>query len=231
LTGVKQGDPLSVTLFNIVIDDILKQLELTGNISTCLKQCSAYANDILITAQTKQTMIDTSEKLKNISLQFGLTANGNNTKYMKCTRNKTQLARLTVGNIQIDQVRSFSYLGTTVNGSNTLEEEIIERTVKGNKAFYANRTIFKNNLVSTKSKLKLYWSVIRPIIVYSYETWVLIYRLSVFERKILRKIFGPTKEDNGNWRIKTNKELDELIKHQNIINYVKAQRLSWFGHK
>jgi hypothetical protein len=52
----------------------------------------------------------------------------------------------------------------------------------------------------------------------------------VFERKILRKIFGPTKEDNGNWRIKTNIELDELIKHWNIINYVKAQRLSWLGH-
>jgi len=52
----------------------------------------------------------------------------------------------------------------------------------------------------------------------------------VFEREILRKIFGPTKEDNGIWRIKTNKELDELIKHRNIINYVKAQRLSWFGH-
>jgi hypothetical protein len=34
---------------------------------------------------------------------------------------------------------------------------------------------------------------------------------------------------NGNWRTKTNRELDELIKHRNIINYVKAQRLSWFG--
>ena len=45
-----------------------------------------------------------------------------------------------------------------------------------------------------------------------------------------RKIFGPTKEANGIWRIKTNKELDELIKHRNIINYVKAQRFSWFGH-
>jgi hypothetical protein len=52
----------------------------------------------------------------------------------------------------------------------------------------------------------------------------------VFERKILRKIFGPTKEDNVIWRIKTNKKLDELTKHRNIINYVKAQRLSWFGH-
>jgi len=56
-------------------------------------------------------------------------------------------------------------------------------------------------------------------------------RLSVFVRKILRKICGPTKEDNGIWRIKTNKELCELINHRNVINYVKAQRLSWCGHK
>ena len=52
----------------------------------------------------------------------------------------------------------------------------------------------------------------------------------MFERKILRKIFGQTKEANGIWRIKTNKEMDELIKHRNIINYVKAQRLSLFEH-
>jgi hypothetical protein len=45
----------------------------------------------------------------------------------------------------------------------------------------------------------------------------------VFERKILSKIFGPTKEDNFIWRIKTNKELDELIKHRNIINYDKLK--------
>ena len=48
--------------------------------------------------------------------------------------------------------------------------------------------------------------------------------------KILRKIFGPTKEHNGTRRIETDKELDELIQHRSIINYVKSQRLSWFGH-
>jgi len=53
--------------------------------------------------------------------------------------------------------------------------------------------------------------------------------LLVFERKILRRIFGPTKE-NQVWRVETNEELDKLIKHKNIINYIKAQRLSWFGH-
>ena len=37
-------------------------------------------------------------------------------------------------------------------------------------------------------------------------------------------------KENQIWRIKTNEELDKLIKHKNIVNYIKAQRLSWFGH-
>jgi len=52
----------------------------------------------------------------------------------------------------------------------------------------------------------------------------------VFERKVLRRIFGATKERHGTWRIKTNDELDELIRHKNIINQTKAQILSWSGH-
>jgi len=63
--------------------------------------------------------------------------------------------------------------------------------------------------------------------------WVLkeniIQELLVFERKILRGIFGPTKE-NQTWRIKNNEELDKLIEHENIVKYIKAQRLSWLGH-
>ena len=51
----------------------------------------------------------------------------------------------------------------------------------------------------------------------------------VFERKILRKIFGPT-YDNGSWRIQTNQELVKLIKHKNIINFARVQRLGWYGH-
>jgi hypothetical protein len=70
-------------------------------------------------------------------------------------------------------------------------------------------------------------------VTYASETWVLkeniIQKLLVFERKILRGIFGPTKE-NQTWRIKNNEELDKLIKRENVVNYIKAQRLSWFGH-
>ena len=151
---MKQGESLSATLFSIVTDDILKQLELRGNISTRSKQCPAYADDILITARTQQTIIDTFKKLQNISLQFGLVVNENKTKYMKCTRKETQLNKLIVDNKHIDQVRSFSFLGAIVKGNNALEEEITERIAKGNKAFYANKALFKSNLVSRKSKLK-----------------------------------------------------------------------------
>jgi hypothetical protein len=51
----------------------------------------------------------------------------------------------------------------------------------------------------------------------------------VFERKILRKMFGPTYE-KGSWRIKTNQELDKIIKYKNIINFARVQRLRWYGH-
>jgi len=81
--------------------------------------------------------------------------------------------------------------------------------------------------------VKLYRTVIRPIVTYASETWALketiIQKLLVFERKILRRICGPTKESQI-WRVKTNEELDKLIKHKNTINYIKAQRLRRFGH-
>jgi hypothetical protein len=121
-----------------------------------------------------------------------------------------------------------------VNSDNSIEEEIQHRVTLGNKAYYTNQFLFKSRLVCKKSKLKLYWSIIRPIVTYVCETWALKEttknKLMVFERKVLGKIFGPRKERDGTWRIKTNDELDKLIRHKNIINYTKAQRLSWFGH-
>jgi hypothetical protein len=71
--------------------------------------------------------------------------------------------------------------------------------VLGTKAYYANLKFFKSKLVTRHSKLKLYRSVIRPVVTYASETSVLkefsTQRLSVFERKILRKICGPTREN------------------------------------
>ena len=93
--------------------------------------------------------------------------------------------------------------------------------------------ILRNNLygklLTKKSKLRMYQTLVRPV-----KTWVLKEntktKLRVFERKVLRRIYRPTKESDGTWRIKSNEELNRLIGNKNIINYIKAQRLAWFGH-
>jgi hypothetical protein len=84
-----------------------------------------------------------------------------------------------------------------------------------NKAYFANQKFLKSELVTKRSKLKLYKTVIRPVVIYDSETCVLkeamIKKLMIFERKILRRIFGPTKEKYGTLRIKTNEGLDWTI--------------------
>ena len=52
----------------------------------------------------------------------------------------------------------------------------------------------------------------------------------IFERKIMRKILGPTRSEDGYWRIKTNQEINDILKGQNIIGFIKKQRLNWLGH-
>jgi len=55
-------------------------------------------------------------------------------------------------------------------------------------------------------------------------------RLLVFERRVLRKIYGPTQNNGGTWRIKTNEELEILIKKEAIVGFIKSQRLRWAAH-
>ena len=76
-------------------------------------------------------------------------------------------------NLQIEQVRQYNYLGSIINVGSSIEEEIKERIVLSTKAYYANLKFFKSRLVTKQSKLKLYRTVIRPIVTYASETWVL----------------------------------------------------------
>jgi len=53
--------------------------------------------------------------------------------------------------------------------------------------------------------------------------------LLIFERKIFRRIYGP-KYENWEWKSRTNRELEEMSKGENIVKWIKGQRLSWVGH-
>jgi len=55
-------------------------------------------------------------------------------------------------------------------------------------------------------------------------------KLMIFERKIMRRIFGPTRTDDGYWRIKTNQEINDILGGQNVIGFNKKQRLNWLSH-
>jgi hypothetical protein len=54
--------------------------------------------------------------------------------------------------------------------------------------------------------------------------------LLVFERRVLRKIYGPIQNNDGTWRIKTNEELETVIKKENTVRFIRSQRLRWAAH-
>ena len=118
----------------------------------------------------------------------------------------------------LEQVKSFKYLGSIVNGNNSIEEEIKGRIFLGNKAFYANQDLFKSKLLTKNSKLWMYKTLVRPVVTYACETWVLKEniktKLRIFKRKVIRRIYGPTKEKDGTWQIKSNE--DWLQKHHKL---------------
>ena len=87
------------------------------------------------------------------------------------------------------------------------------------------KKLFASKLISRNVKLQLHNTLIHPTVNYASETWVLkenmINKLMIFERMVMRKIFGPTRSDDGYWMIKSNQEIKAILKGQNIIAFIK----------
>jgi hypothetical protein len=89
--------------------------------------------------------------------------------------------------------------------------------------------------LSKTVKIKMHRTIILPVIVYGCETWSLTLReecrLRVAENRVLRRIFGPKRNEvTGEWRRLHNKELYALYSLPNIIPVIKSRRLRWAGH-
>jgi len=110
---------------------------------------------------------------------------------------------------------------------------IQRRTLAGNKTYFADISLFRNRFLSRATKILLYETLIRPLVAYGAETWTMTKKeeqaLLIFERKIFRRIYGP-KYENGEWKSRTNRELEQMSNGKNIAKWIKKQRISRLCH-
>lgn len=106
---------------------------------------------------------------------------------------------LEVGLYRFKRVREFIYLGSILTQRNEESAETKARLQAGNKCYYGLIKLLKTIMLLKNLKVQIYCTLIRLVIMYGYETWTLLKseknKLLIFERKILRSIFGPYRDE------------------------------------
>ena len=176
--GVRQGDPLSPLLFNIFINGIFQKLReencdpatLDG---TNLINALAYADDIVLISTTPEGL----QKAINITHEYcktwKLQVNHKKTKCITFTKGtQTEKHKFTIGDEPLENAKTMKYLGITVNKKNcsfTPAIEVLKN--KATRALYALRGKINLNEIPIRLALKLFDSLIKPILLYASEVW------------------------------------------------------------
>ncbi|KAJ4444093.1 hypothetical protein ANN_05882 [Periplaneta americana] len=202
-----------------------------------LHQLLVYADDVNMLGENPQTIRENAEILVEASKAIGLEVNPEKTKYMIMSRdqNIVRNGTIKIGDLSFEEVEKFKYLGATVTNINDTREEIKRRRNMGNACYYSVEKLLSSSLLSKNLKVRIYKTVILPVVLYDCETWTLTLReeqrLRVFENKVLRKIFGAKRDEvTGEWRKLHNAELHALYSSPDIIRNIKSRRLRWAGH-
>ena len=238
--GLRQGDGLSCLLFNVGLEGVVRKagIDTSGTILYKSVQLLGFADDIDIVARNLETVKETYTRLKAEAIKIGLAMNTTKTKYMKGRGSKDVnppcLTPLAVDGDELEEVDEFVYLGSLVTADNNTSKSIQTRIHAGNRAYYGVRKTLTSDRVRRRTKLAIYKTLIRPVVLYGHETWTMLQEderaLGVFERKVLRTIYGGVRNATGEWRRRMNHELHALLGGPTIVQEAKVGRLRWAGH-
>ena len=139
-------------------------------------------------------------------------------------------AHIKIGSNSYEKVKTFKYLISLLTSQNYIQEEIKCRLKAENSYYYSVQTLLSSIFFSKNIKIKIYRTIILPVVLYGCETWSLTLReesrLRTFENSILRRIFGPK---GRKWRRLHNEELNSLYRSHNIVRMIKSRRMRWVG--
>jgi hypothetical protein len=194
-----------------------------------------YVDDVNLLGDSVNNIEENTKTLLEASRDVGLEINVEKTKYMIMSRypNSEQNQNTRRANQSFEKVSKFKYLGMTLTNQNEIHDEIKRRLNSGNTCYYSVQNLLSSRLISNNLKIKIYKTVILPVVLYGCETWSLTlgeeHRLRVFQKRVLR-IFGPKREEDGSWRKLHNDELHSLYSSPNIVRVIKSRRLRWAEH-
>ena len=111
-SGVRQGNPLSATIFNLILDSVIKKLSLRRDVSLKLKQIVANAEDVALLARSPKALKEIFHTLQNEAILVRLNINEDKTKYIQINRTGTkETTHQKSDNFAFENVEYFNYLG------------------------------------------------------------------------------------------------------------------------
>jgi hypothetical protein len=164
-------------------------------------QLLVYADEVILLGENINIIKKNAEAVLDASKEIGLEVKSEKTKYLFMSRHQTagQSNYIKVANKSFEIVTKFNYLGATLTEQNCIHEEIRSRQNPGNACYHAVQNLLSSRLLSRNVKIKIYNSILLPVFLYGSETWSLTlgeeHRLRVFENRVLRRIFGPKRDE------------------------------------